>query len=547
MTVFLVLVTMIGLTLAGVHQEYGKILVNPDMVLADFKAQSLKNPDSLRIFTPYFGAAVAFPMLLIAMAFRFRPKGEYGNSHWATDGEIKKMGLTAQKGVILAKKSGSLLRYDKTTSTLIIAPPGAGKTAGEIIPNALYWPESLVAVDIKGEILQKTGHVRSRFSRVLDFRPAEQSEVKFNPFASEILPKDDSGRIRHVQQISSLIYSAKGKGDSGDHWVQEARNMFNFIALYLVYTQGETSLPEIRSFALSHPNFYEWIGELVNPAPEDEEVEEDEELDENLPDAFEGMPSIVKEEATALSQKAYKEFSGILSSFKVKLDVFSDPTVAENFSSNSFTFEEFRTGAKPLSLYIKVSEEDMERIAPALRILLDLLYKRLMSNEPKKEEHGVLGIFDEFPRMGFLPVVLKMPALGRSYKLPALFAFQDAAQVEEVYGKEGMRILNSSTEYKLIFFQNDYETAKRISDSIANYTRIKKGDSESTRDGELKTSKSKSKNLEGAALVRADEIMSLKEDEVIVMVARWANTPIKASPAYWFRDRKMKKLVEAKG
>jgi type IV secretion system protein VirD4 len=526
---------MIGLALAGIHQEYGKIPHDYNMIIADFKAQTLKNPDTLRVFTPYFGAAVAFPMLLLAMAFRFRPKGEYGSSHWARPGEIKKMGLWSKKGVILAKKDGELLRYDKTTSALIIAPPGAGKTAACIIPNALYWPESMVVVDIKGEIFAKTAHVRKKFSRVLEFIPAGRSPVKFNPFAKEIVPEDDSGKIRHVQQISSLIYSVKGKGDSGDHWVQEARNMFNFFALYLLYFKGETSLPEIRSFALTHPSLYEWIGDLVTP-PE-------EEGDEDPADPFAGMPAIVKEEATALSQKAYKEFSGILSSFKIKLDVFSDPVVAENFSGNDFTFEEFRSGDKPVSLYIKVAEDDMERIAPALRIYLDLFYKRMMSAEPAKTDYAVLGIFDEFPRMGYLPVLQKMPALGRSYKLPSLYAFQDAAQVEEVYGREGMRILNSSTEYKLIFFQNDYETAKKIADSVGQYTRIKKGDSESTRDGELKTSKSKSKNLEGASLIRADELMSLKEDEVIVVAGRWMNTPIKATPAYWFQDRAMKKLV----
>ena len=551
----IILSTMAGLIVAGIYQEYGFFLIDPQTVIYDFKAQDLKHPETLRMFTPYFGAAVSIPMLLLAVAFRFRPKGEYGNSHWATDGEIKKMGLRDNSGVILGKKNG-YLRYGEPLSTLVPAPPGTGKTSGLVIPNALFYPESLVCIDIKGEISDATAHVREKFSRVLILEPTGKSATKFNPFAKELLPKDETGLdeggvISYVQKVSNLIYPQK-KGDQGDSdiWQPNARNIFESLAVYLIYKNGETSLPEILSFADEKESIYEWMGQMTNPSNidelddlDDEEPEEEFEME----DPLDGIPPFVRQEFSSLGQTAYKTFDGYRNTFRTRLLVFKNPTIAENFSSNSFRFEDFRKGDKPLSLYIKVTEEDLERTATAIRILFDLLYKYLMSHTPSKDEYGVLGIFDEFPRMGYLPIVLKMPALGRGYLLPSIFCFQTESQVEEVYEKTGMRTLWGTTNYKVIFAQSDEGLAKRISDSIGNFTRIKKGDSESMRDGELKSQRSKSKNLEGVPLIRQDEILSLKKNEVIVMTLGNANTPIKAKAAAWHKDRKMKKLVRSKG
>ncbi len=52
--------------------------------------------------------------------------------------------------------------YDAPLSTLIIAPPGSGKTAAVAVPNLLNVPSSCVVLDIKGELFDLTAGYRQQ-------------------------------------------------------------------------------------------------------------------------------------------------------------------------------------------------------------------------------------------------------------------------------------------------------------------------------------------------------------------------------------------------
>jgi type IV secretion system protein VirD4 len=518
-SVLAILALMAGTIAYGLYHQYGDLMKLPpyEFILAQFKAQNLRNPNSWMILSAYVGIASVLPVFLITALLAFRPREEYGSAHWATESEIKKAGLRAKEGVILGLNNGRFIRSDKPLSTLCVAPPGTGKTASVVIPNILAFDGSIVALDIKGEISQKTSKFRSGFSDVLIFDPASKdNKIGFNPFDKAMLPTDWTQTVQLVYQIAELVFQSK---NNDDHWILEAKNMFAFFALYLINDKGETSMPAIRAFAMDTSELQESIREWIKA----------------------DLPLQVTQLGNALVQKAEKEFSGIFSTFQVKLLVFVDDYVANSFSSNSFTPEQLRE--KRTSLYFRVAEIDAERLAPCVRLFLDFLVKRLMKREKQPKDQPVLFMLDEFPRFGRIPVLVKLPALGRSYGLLAMYFFQSNGQIVEIYEKTGLEELDATTAYKILLTQNEYQTAKAYSDSIGQYTRIKKGKSSSTN-ADLKGSSSTSQNIEGAPLVRPEDLMSMPSDQAIVIFQSSRKTPIKITPAYWFKNPQMKKAVE---
>jgi type IV secretion system protein VirD4 len=59
-------------------------------------------------------------------------------------------------------KTGQLVRLSKSVHTAIFAPTGAGKDAGIIIPYLLDCPDSMVCIDIKGELALATAEHREK-------------------------------------------------------------------------------------------------------------------------------------------------------------------------------------------------------------------------------------------------------------------------------------------------------------------------------------------------------------------------------------------------
>jgi type IV secretion system protein VirD4 len=207
----------------------------------------------------------------------------------------------------------------------------------------------------------------------------------------------------------------------------------------------------------------------------------------------------------------------------------------------TFTPEMLR--ARRVTLYFRLMEIDAERLAPCVRLFLDFFVKRLFGREKQPKDNNILFMLDEFPRFGRIPILIKLPALGRSYGLLAMYFFQSNGQITEIYEKSGLEELDATTAYKILLTQNEYTTAKAYSDSIGQYTRVKKSKSSSLND-DLKGSSSSSLSIEGTPLVRLEDLMSMPSDQAIVIFQSSRKTPIKVKPAYWFKDRQMKRAVE---
>lgn len=80
--------------------------------------------------------------------------------------------------------------YNSPLSTLIVAPPGAGKTSAVAIPTLLSVPSSCVVLDIKGELCDLTAGYRQKHfkNKIFIFNPyGTDNSLYFNPFDKNIV------------------------------------------------------------------------------------------------------------------------------------------------------------------------------------------------------------------------------------------------------------------------------------------------------------------------------------------------------------------------
>ncbi|PDW41078.1 conjugal transfer protein TraG [Helicobacter pylori] len=535
----------------------------------------------------------------IYMSIQKTKETSHGYARWANGKDIEcfkvfskegfckvvhRLGVQFDKGFILGKFGFPKLRnvcYDKPLGAMIVAPPGAGKTACVALPNLLTLPNSCIITDIKGELRDKTAGYRQKFlnNRILIFNPyGDDNTCYFNPFDKRIVkPMNFDQRLRLVQENANNVFISEEKGE--DHWVSKAKDLFSFYALHDVCSKDETNFFDVAmgpnrdyvNLIDKRSRYYKQLyqhdkktGEIILDPQTNEpilipnvnarklwylQVSEQKYADPKDPRNFDpnepepaprsegALDEIVRNDARAWANSAEEEFASIISTFNRFVSVFKSNQVRIATSKMSFDYEELRTDN--ISLYIVIAQKDINTLAPLVRVILESIAKNLLTNESSKKEERIYMILDEFVRFGKLPFLLEMPALCRSYNVVPLFITQDYAMIRKNYSDDDLKILKGVVHYNIVFKMNSAEDAEIVSKEVGEFTRQSKN--YSTEKGQLVFGGSSSYSHEGRNLLTAQDIMNIESDEVIVIVTGAKATPLKLKANYWFKDKELLK------
>lgn len=535
-----------------------KIIFKPDL-FALFEVgykliTNLGNPAlKLKAYVCFFALIAPLSLYILWWILpKTSTKEDYGSASFAKKSQYEEMGINHNEGLILGtlieNNQFKFIRATKPFSSLIVASPGSGKTAGIIIPNLLSVPNSCVITDIKGELYQKTAGYRQRVlnNEIQLFSPFSwDNTLFFNPFDKSIVENMEYIHIKKLaEQIASTIFVGE-KGKENDHWIVSAKTLFVFFAEYFMQKNKQTTLFEI----------YQAPKTDYSPYIEEETAEEE---DLYVIDEHEGKKTgLVKDnvkiwkawlkqtsfdesidentrnQARAYINAAEQEFGSIKSTFDTFMKVFSNPQVASATSKMSFSFEDLRN--KRLSMYIVIQTEDMDILAPLVRIFIESLFKRLMSGEECGDKNKFIYCFlDEFVRFGKMPFLLEAPALCRSYGLLPVYVTQSYEQIKKYYGEDDMNILKNNAGYQVIFTMNSEKDAKDTSELIGDFTHEKKSISKGNMDF-FKSNASLSK--EGKKLVSAQDLKNMSNEDLLVLVKGFYKHPIQCKVPYWFKNK----------
>ena len=164
----------------------------------------------------------------------FRPfkdkESVHGDAKWSTEADIKRAKLRAKKGVLLGRTgTRNYLIADDFQHILLFAPTGSGKGVGFVIPNMLFWAESMVVHDIKLENYELGSGYRNKKlgQECYVWNPADPNGHShcYNPL--DWLSDKPGQLVDDVQKICNLVLPEQ------EFWQNEARSLLLGVILYL--------------------------------------------------------------------------------------------------------------------------------------------------------------------------------------------------------------------------------------------------------------------------------------------------------------------------
>lgn len=148
-------------------------------------------------------------------------------------------------GIILGQVDGRCIHRPTAAegNLALFALPGAGKTTAQIIPTALRFGGSVLAIDIKGDILRATKDHR----KIKIFAPDEPSaSCHFDPFAN-LQSMSHTERLNFIEQLANILIPAAGNGKDADYFTQGAKDFFCGVACQMYDCDPATTFGDVIS------------------------------------------------------------------------------------------------------------------------------------------------------------------------------------------------------------------------------------------------------------------------------------------------------------
>ena len=483
-----------------------------------------------RYFVIRFFLSLGLPFIFISLVVWFnrmriyesRPykpsESVHGDARWATESDIKKAKLRVKKGMLLGKDSKGYLVADGYQHTLLFAPTGSGKGVGFVIPNLLYWENSVVVHDIKLENYELTSGWRAKQGQeVFVWSPADPDGNThcYNPI--DWVSDKPGQMVDDVQKIASLIMPEK------EFWNNEARSLFVGVVLYLIADDNK-----VKSF-----------GEVVRTMRSDDVVY-------NLAVVLDTLGDVIHPVAymniAAFLQKADKERSGVISTMNSNLELWSNPLIDTATASSDFNVLEFKK--KLTTVYVGLTPDNLKRLQPLMQVFYQQATEFLSRKLPSDDEpYGVMFMMDEFPTLGKMEQFMSGIAYFRGYHVRLFLIIQDTQQLKGIYEEHGMNSFLSNSTYRITFAANNYETANLISQLCGNKTVDQVSQNKPKFLDFNPASRSMSVSKTQRALLLPQEVINLPRDEQILLIE--SSPPIKSEKIKYYSDNTFKKRLLA--
>jgi len=221
-----------------------------------------------------------------------------------------------------------------------------------------------------------------------------------------------------------------------------------------------------------------------------------------------------------ISISSEKTRAGVITSFRSRLELWINPLVDAATSANDFDLRDIRK--KRMSIYLGVTPDNLERLAPLMNLLFQQLIDlntRELPNQNKKLKYPCLLLMDEFTAIGKMGILSKGISYIAGYGLRMMPIIQSPSQLMEVYGKDAAQTFTTNHALQIVFppKASETQTAKDISEWLGYQT--VKGVSES-KGTELFSKRNKSENIsdQRSALMLPQEITGLGQDKELVIL-----------------------------
>jgi type IV secretion system protein VirD4 len=501
---------------------------------------------SLVIFALQWGGLgyIGLAIVLFALFAKrgYRALTAFGTARWATADDLRAAGMVgAKSGLIIGRVMGSgkppfvkamqelfrswvpskeacehflasirigrkaklqpaLVRLAKAVHTAVFAPTGVGKGVSFVAPFALECPDSMVIVDVKGEIARLTArHRREVFGHhtvIIDpYKIVTQTPDTLNIVDS--IKKGSSVAIDESRDAAEAVVIRSGQ-EKDPHWVDSAEAWIAaLIALVVQYGEpNDRSLQTVRTL-LSSPEKLQMAIQLMCAS-----------------DAWDGMLARMGNQLTHFKDKELGSTMTTTNRFLRFLDTLA---VAESTKTSSFDPADLLKGK--MTIYLVLPPEHMRAQSPLLRLWIGSLLRAVVRGG-LQEHTKVHFVLDEAASLGHMEALDDAVDKGRGYGIRLQFYYQSQGQVRKCFPDGQDQTLFSNVS-QVFFGVNDLPTAEYVSNRLGEETIVVRSGGTSTgrsRQGSNQgTSYSSSSNendnwaQQGRKLLKPEEILALSD------------------------------------
>ncbi|MUZ66221.1 type IV secretion system ATPase VirD4 [Agrobacterium vitis] len=478
----------------------------------------------------YHGLAIIFAtsafILLCQLFLSMRDPEHHGTARWAGVGEMRYAGYLQRysriKGPIFGKICGprwfgSYLTNGDQPHSLIVAPTRAGKGVGVVIPTLLTFQGSVIALDVKGELFELTSRARkSSGDAVFKFSPLdpERRTHCYNPVL-DIAALPPERRFTETRRLAANLITAKGKGAEG--FIDGARDLF-VAGILSCIERGTPTIGSVYDLFAQPGEKYKLFAKLA----EETQNKEAQRIFDNM---------------AGNDTKILTSYTSVLGDGG--LNLWADPLVKAATSQSDFSVYDLRR--KRTCIYLCVSPNDLEVVAPLMRLLFQQVVSILQRTLPVKDErHEVLFLLDEFKHLGKLEAVETAITTIAGYKGRFMFIIQSLSALTGTYDEAGKQNFLSNTGVQVFMATADDETPTYISKAIGEYTFQARSTSYSQArmfDHNIQISD------QGAPLLRPEQVRLLDDNYEIVLIK--GQPPLKLRKVRYYSDFMLKRIFES--
>lgn len=326
-------------------------------------------------------------------------------------------------------------KEDQDGHILVIGGSGTGKSSCIAIPSLLCWQNRVFAIDIKGELLEKTDRPGVTTSV---FNPENPDAYGYNPFY--ILPRSKNFKTDMRQIAFALISMPTAVKDP--FWISSARDLLN--AALLHFYDQKLSFVECLYKIKSTP-IKELVKEIAEAGVDGTEI---------LISDFIGLSSNT---LTGINKEMGRHL----------VDFLNDEDIVRAFSKPN------KECIKPVDLergsdiFLQIPEDKIEQWGKMTGLIVSQFINYFRRR--KENSRNILFLLDEFPSLGKIDDIVGALSTLRSRGITFCLIVQSLSQLDEIYGRNNRKTILNNCQYKAILDISDSQEADEFSKMVGTH------------------------------------------------------------------------------
>ncbi|PPU75725.1 type IV secretion system protein VirD4 [Xanthomonas cucurbitae] len=494
-----------------------------------------------------FGLPLLGWALLLIPMLRSKQQSLHGEASFATVADLQKAGMLDKKpeNILVGKLKGRSIYINGALHVIVVAPTRSGKTTSIAIPVLLTYQQSMVVLDLKGELFKATsGYRASQGQAIYVWAPyaTDGRTHRFNPLT--LVPDDPRERIASLQTMAAILYPDEPSKDS--FWVTQSRAAFVAFACFM-FERWDTM--RSRGFdSVDDPNqgpFFPSLERLLRLSTGGDGGESTNDLlkmlltDKN----YSYLSPQTRSTFSALAGLAEQTFSSVMATMQAPLQQFLSPILAAATNATNATDIDVTAIRKRLTtVYVIIPTQKLDESSKLLNIFFSSVIGNNLDkqlNEDPAIKYQMLMLMDEFTAMGRVDVWAKRISISASYGVRDLCIIQSQSQLRATYGADDAQNFITNHAASIVFTPREQEDANAYSDMLG-YATIRR-QHRSTSSGGGASNVSYSYTEERRALMLPQEIKELPGDDELLFFE--GSKPIRCEKNWFFKDSVLKSRI----